>query len=179
MSLKSSLQHTFYKQALKRRQQQAALKRVPMNMGKASAIAILIDISAGLDSIINKAALGFAASLRKLGKEVSIFAFIAELKVPEGLEFDCFCKKDLNWALVPKGPKVEAFLEKPYDILFGLFLNESKALDYLIQAAKTQLSVGYYEPERTHLYDLMVHNAEQNFEKALKQMQETLQKINK
>jgi len=179
MSLKSSLQQTFYKQALKRRVQRAALKRVPMNMSKASSIAILIDISAGSDTIINKAAFSFAASLRKLGKEVSIFAFIAEPKVPEGLDFDCFCKKDLNWALVPKGPKVEAFLAKPYDILFGLFLTGSKALDYIIQVAKTQLNVGYYEPDRTHLYDLMVHNSEQDIEKAMKQMQDTLLRINK
>jgi hypothetical protein len=149
-----------------------------INLPRASSIALLVDISSGVDTLENKAVFEYAQSLRKLGKDVKVFAFTTEAKVPEGLDFDCFCKKDLNWALVPKGAKVDEFLSKEFDILISLYFSESQPLDFIAQAARVKLRVGYYREGGRDFYDLMVHNKSKNFEKALKQINQALMMIN-
>ncbi len=177
MSLKSSIQNIFYQQALKRKK--ATVKSNELtNLSKAKSVALLIDISSGMDTEVNKAVLDYAQNLRKRGKIVTVFAFTSEPKIPEGLDFDSFCKKDLNWALVPKGRKVDEFLSKEFDILISLYSGESGALDFLAQSAKAKLTVGYYREKQSDFYDLMVHNRSQNFDKAMKQIDKVLMMIN-
>jgi hypothetical protein len=180
MSLLSSIQHTFYNIALKKYLRNAASKS-KMNLGLSKNIAVILDVSEGLHTPINKAALTLVTKMKDLKKNVRLLAYSADVKNPEFTDFSelkCFCKKDLNWALVPKEKQVGEFLNEKYDILFAMFLNEAKPLDFILSASSAHLKVGYYQPEKTEKLDLMVHNSQNNFNKGNDQMLELLSKIN-
>ncbi len=177
MNLKSSIQKTFYRKSLKKKVKKN-IATVPMNMSKASSVAMLLDITDGIDSPFNQAALKYRDQLEKKGKKVELLAYTNDVKVPEALGFDCFCRKDLNWALVPKGPLTNSFLSKAFDILFVFYKNESDALDFLAQTSDSKLVAGYYDENKKDFIHLMVHNEKADFARAVDQLDNLLQKIN-
>jgi hypothetical protein len=176
MSIKSNLQQNAYQSALKK-QRSAPKNRKALNFKQMDRIALLFDLSQ--DANIQQIALDYANRLKKLNKKVSLLAYTNDSVVPEGLPFDCFCKKDTNWANVPKSDQIQSFLQEQYDLLISLYLKESPALDFILQAADAQMIAGYYRAEHIDWYDLMVHNKETNLSKACEQLQKHLNWINK
>jgi len=148
-----------------------------MSFVRASKIAILVDITT-IDSDRLQIISEFIKRLKKLDKAIFNLAYTNELVVPEHLPFKCFCKKDLNWALVPKGDVVEGFLAREYDILINLNLEKSKPLEFINKVCKAHLCVGYYQPDQTPLFDLMLHNPEKNFQLFTQQIEKNLRQIN-
>jgi hypothetical protein len=179
MSIFSNIQDRFYQQAIKKELKYAKKNHIPMNLNMATDIAVLIDISSSVHSIVNTAVFEYIDQLKIMGKEVKILAFTSKKKIPESLEFECLCAKDLSWYLAPQRKKLEPLLRKQYDIIFSLYTNPSKPLDYITKVSKAHLKVGYYDPNKTDILDLMVHNADKDFQKALEQIHQTLLSINK
>ena len=170
MSLKSTMQRVVFNQALKKRTQQNKGKSTPFNLNKAKSFAFLLNLSEEKAIAIEKV-MAFAEKLRKKGKEVTLLGYTDALEAPTNLGFDCFCKKDLNWALVPKGPVVDAFLAKEYDVLINFYLYDCQALDFMTSAVGANFRVGYYIEERTEYYDLMVHNRNKDFDAMIRQIE--------
>jgi hypothetical protein len=177
MSIVSGLQQAFYNMALKKFQRNAEPKR-KMNLGISKDIAVLMDVSEGLDTPVNKAAQNLINQLKGLKKTVRVLAYSSDNKNPEFSDFICFCKKDTNWALVPKGNSISEFLSGKYDILFAYYLNDSKPLDFILNATSAQLKAGYYQVEKSETLDVMVHNPKNSFEKGNEQLLELLTKLN-
>ena len=147
-----------------------------MNIAAAKNIAILFN-AGNVDS--NKIILKYAESLRSKGKNITVLAYVDEPKLPEGLGFDAFSKKEVNWAHVPKGNVVEQFIGKEYDILLCLYTDKHSALDFLAEASAAVLKAGFYKGEDAFQSDLMVHNKNGDFSKLLLQLDDALNKINK
>lgn len=178
MSLKSNIQQVVFNQALKKRSRQNKVNLHPFNLAKAKSFAFLFDISEGKPNITAKI-LAFAAKLRKKGKEVTLLAYIDALEKPENSGFDSFCKKDLNWAFVPKGEAVDTFLGKEYDVLIDFYLQDCQPLDFLTTAAAAHFRIGYYQEHRTRFYDLMVHNPATDFDTMIRQIEYGMEIVNR
>lgn len=178
MSILTSIQNTFYRQALKRKKKTATGNISTMNFSNAQSIAILFCAGKEMDDS-SKGVLNYAETLRRKGKNITVLAYVDEPKLPEGLGFDAFSKKELNWAQVPKGIVVEQFLNKEYDILLSLYEDCPQGLEFLSEATAAVLKAGIYKGENAFQADLMVHNKKNDFSKALSQLDEALNKINK
>jgi len=176
LSILTTIQHTFYRQALKSKRKTAIGDISKMNFSVAKNIAVLF-CAGNVDT--NKIVLNYTESLRAKGKNVSVLAYIDEPKLPEGLSFDAFSKKEVNWAQVPKGSSVEQFLSNEYDILLCLYNDRHAPLDFLAEASAAVLKAGFYKGEESFQADLMVHNKDADFSKLLLQLDEALNKVNK
>jgi hypothetical protein len=179
VSLINSIQNTFFKQALKRKKKTAGGNISAMNFSNAKSIAVLIDLGKDTESQDAIIVLKYINSLRGYGKTISLLAYIDLPKVPDGLSFDAFCKKDLNWALVPKGAVCENFLAREYDILLCLYQESPQGLEFLAEASAAVIKAGFFKSDEAFQPDLMVHNKNNDFPKALNQLDELLKKINK
>jgi hypothetical protein len=174
LSLKSSIQNTFYQQALKRKKKMARESISGMNLSKARTVAVLADINAAGFSDILK----YVESLKKENKTVFFLGYSSDAKIPEGLDFDIFCKKDFNWALVPKGAVVDKFLGENYDILLSLYKETSPGLDFLAEACAAHIKASYYRADKSTVFNVMVQNAENDLVKSIGQLHSLLKKIN-
>ncbi len=179
MSIIKSIQNTFFRQALKRKKKAAGGNRSAMNFSTAKSIAVLIDLSKDTESQDANIVLKYINSLRGYGKTVSVLAYVDLPKLPEGLAFDAFCKKDLSWAKVPKGAACENFLAKEYDILLCLYKECPQGLEFLAASCSAVIKAGFYKSNEAFQPDLMVHNKNNDFSRALNQLDELLKRINK
>jgi hypothetical protein len=107
-----------------------------------------------------------------------LLAYIDLPKVPDVLGFDAFCKKDLNWAMVPKGAVFENFLAQEYDILLCLYQESPEGLEFIAEATAAVIKAGFYKSDDAFQPDLMVHNKNKDFFKILNQLDELLKRIN-
>jgi hypothetical protein len=178
VSLINSIQNIFLRQALKRKKKTAGGNISAMNFSSAKSIALLFDLGKDTESEHLNIVLKYIDSLRKGGKIVTMLAYIDLPKVPEGLGFDAFCKKDLNWAKVPKGTVCENFLAKEYDILICLYQESPEGLEFLAEATAAVIKAGFYKSQDAFQPDLMVHNKNNDFSRALNQLDELLKKVN-
>jgi hypothetical protein len=179
MSILTSIQHTFSRQALKRKKKTAGGNKSAMNFSNAKSIAVLIDLGKDTESQDATIVLKYINSLRGYGKTISLLAYIDLPKVPDVLGFDAFCKKDLNWAQVPKGAVCENFLAQEYDILLCLYQESPQGLEFIAEATAAVIKAGFYKSDEAFQPDLMVHNKNGNFSKLLLQLDEAINKINK
>lgn len=175
MGLKSGLQQMAYKQALKPHLAQQPTPQA-LNLLQLQKIAILFDASSASNT---EAILAYAKSLQKMKKEVQLLAYWPEKELPEGLPYEAFSTKALNWAGVPKGEQIDAFLAHKYDLLIALYVGEQLPLDFLLQAAPSKMRLGFFEEGRTDQFDLMVHAAKKPMPALLKEIHQYLERINK
>lgn len=175
MGLKSSLQQMAYKQALKPHLVQQPAPQA-LNFLQLQKIAILFDASSASNT---EAILAYAKNLQKMKKEVQLLAYYPENELPEGLPYEAFSHKELNWAAVPKGEQIDGFLGQKYDLLIALYAGEQLALDFLLQAAPCKMRLGFFDEERTNQFDLMVHPRQKPMPALLKEIHQYLERINK
>ena len=178
MSIFNSIQHFFYKQALKRKKKTANGNLSTMNFSKAKSIAVIFYAGKEQDSDYRRPVLHYIESLRKTGKGVSPIAFFDESKLTENLGFDAFSKKELNWAQLPKGTVVEQFLSNDYDMLLCLYLDRHPGLEFLAETCAAHMKLGFYKGENAFQADAMVHNKNNDLSQALRQLDELLKMIN-
>lgn len=178
MSIFSSIQHFFYKQALKRKKKTVNGNLSTMNFSKAKTIAVIFYAGKEQDSDYRRPILNYIETLRKTGKVLSPIAFVDESKLTEALGFDAFGKKELNWAQVPKANVVEQFLSNDYDILLCLYLERHPGLDFLAETCTAHMKLGFYKGENAFQADAMVHNKNNDLSQALRQLDELLKMIN-
>ncbi len=178
MGLTDNIRQLAYNKALKQKQEQNKIQREPFQWKKAKRFVLLLHLSESAQGLSEEKVKDYAERLGRQGKEVTILAYTPAPQKPEGLGFECLCKKDLNWAKIPKGPIVEAFLSQKFDVLIHTYFQDCSPLDFLSQAAKVGFRVGYYQAHRTHLFDLMLHNPAQDIEKMIEQIEPALKLIN-
>ncbi len=77
------------------------------------------------------------------------------------LEFERFCRKDLNWFMQPRGVAVENFMASGHDILIDLSDGHVLPLQYMVVGSNAAFKVGGYRPGLEWLYDLMIKHEEE------------------
>lgn len=73
---------------------------------------------------------------------------------------DIINSKDLNFRFQPDKPFVNEFINTEFDILIDLSLTEHLPLLYLAAMSKAGLKIGRFEEKHKDIYDLMIHQTE-------------------
>lgn len=99
--------------------------------------------------------LKYAEALREQQKSVRLLGFFDSKLEDSNFVFKYFNRKKIDWALRPKGPEVDEFIEKPFDILMNIDSETSIFSEYIAALSNAHLRVGPITPN-TYCYDLMI-----------------------
>ncbi len=114
--------------------------------------------------------------------QVELLGYINRSKKKLGaksIPFSCFLQDDVNWYNVPSGMKVEQFTAKKFDILIHLTITEDPVIEYIMATTKARFRVGFFQPNKEALYDLMITSKEgDKLQDLCNQIEHYLQLIN-
>lgn len=159
-------------------QLQKPIVRQPKNLRHAQTIGILVDLDGEVEAL-QGVVQGFARQMQSLQKDVHILGYSDTPKPMEGLTMESFCQKDLNWALIPsKHAAARKFMEMPFDVLIGIQLRPSVAIEYILATSPAHLRVGYFMEETSEFYDLMIDSPDKQVNKYFEKVQNYLNIIN-
>ncbi len=146
-----------------------------VNQNKVKSIGMLFD-----DSQISnpKELQSYVDKWTKNGKSVETFSFVDIKDFEENIDdTGKFCRKDINWFQVPQGDKVDAFLNKPYNILITINPAKKQHLHFLNAVSSAKFKIGLL-PDEVEFYDLVIDLEENaNVKKIFSDIQETLDKL--
>ena len=90
--------------------------------------------------------------------QIYVLGYIDAKTIPESFLFwkgiNLFSRKELNWYLIPKTPVVTDFIDKPFDVLLDLSLDDFFPVEYIARLSKSKFKVGRFT-ENHNSYDLM------------------------
>ena len=150
-------------------------KKEVVNQNKVRSIGLLFNES----QISNQRELqAYIDKWTKNGKAVETFSFV-DIKEFEETTDDAgkFCRKDVNWFQVPQGDKIDAFVNKPYDILITINPAKKRYLHFLNAVSSAKFKIGLL-PDVVEFYDLLIDLDENaTVKKIFSDIQETLDKL--
>lgn len=98
--------------------------------------------------------------LREYKIKVRTIGFFDEIEIPSDvnpkLEFDYFCKKDLNFQLEPKCVVVDNFIDEEFDILIDVTVDDDKVLRNLVCWSKATFKIGASGKKSAEDLDFMI-----------------------
>lgn len=117
-------------------------------------------------------------------REILAMAYIDDKNVPfwqvHKLEFDYFCKTDLDWRRKPETLEVNNFMAKKFDILIDLSIEEHAPLLHILAKSKARFKVGAYNDSKSNLFDMMVDvGANNTFDQYIHKLNHFLTILNK
>ncbi len=131
-------------------------QRQIVNLSDAKSIGLLYNV---LDEETYHIADAFAKKLKQDNKYVHVLGFI-DLKYTQPfiiptLATDFFIKKDINWYGKPNNQFVKDFIERDFDILINLSLNDNYTLQYISGLSKAKFKVGTSNKNNSEFYDFL------------------------
>jgi hypothetical protein len=128
-----------------------------MNLADARCIGIMYVLNDVADYDI---VAGFVSRLQHERKEVKALGFVKNKilisRFLPKLSYDFFSRKDVTWYYKPIHSKVRDFIEKEFDILIDLNLQDFFPLKYISGLSKAKCRVGRYSESNMDFYDLML-----------------------
>ncbi|MCP4438997.1 MAG: hypothetical protein GY810_08655 [Aureispira sp.] len=176
MKLLDGFQQSSFNRKLTKRLAQRPQEVLPVSFQQAKTVGILFDLTELGNN--REIILRYKSQLQSDRKTVKLLAYIDEAEVPDGLGFDCFCKKDLSWTSVPNNPLVEEFIQTPFDLLLSLHTHECSPLEYISAVSHSTFRIGHFQKEKTYCYDFMVYSKSRSVRVLLKQIEHYLEVIN-
>ncbi len=169
------LRHFFYKRSIRSRRPKIGIKG-PIQVRTAKHVGILFNASevSERDQVIN-----FSGQLSKQKFVVHLLGFLDEKGGEnEELEFDYFNLKNVNFAKIPTGEKVEQFVSQKYDVLINLDDKDSLPLHYISAIVDAPMKVGPPSIDENSHYNLMIEaSGENRLQSFISEMRKTLNKI--
>lgn len=149
--------------------------RKRVNLDSAQSVALLFDATElGARDFV----LQYANQLRDLNKKVKLLGFVEGNPEKTEFAFPCFTRKQVNWALQPKGPEVEEFLNQSPDVLIFLSAEPLPWLEYIAALSKAHLRIGP-ATEHTYCFDVMIDTGNRaDLRQFVRQMELLLKKTN-
>ncbi len=93
-------------------------------------------------------------------RKIMALGYVDEKEVPyeyqSKLEFDYFCRKELNKFGKPGGITVNNFIEEEYDILIDLTIEQCLPLRFVLLNSQARFKVGLYSEENQSYFDMML-----------------------
>jgi len=130
-----------------------------VNLSEARHVGIVYLVSN--QSVFNKVKI----LIRKLNspyRQVIALGFVNGDAIPDycitantGYYFD---NKDLNWFGAPKNDYIKKFINKEFDIIIDLTVEDIFVLRYIIALSRSKLKVGRFSKSMQKYYDLMIKN---------------------
>lgn len=127
------------------------------NLKNATTIGILFNgTNEDVMPIINS----YVKVLEQQKKKVTTLGFIDTNHPIDALNVNTFARKQVNWLFIPNHPVPLDFLEKPFDILINIFLEESATLEYISTFSKAKFRVGPYFSGKNNCFDFMLNGGD-------------------
>ena len=102
----------------------------------------------------------FVSLLQGDHKEVKALGFVKNRNLVQRflpkLSYDFFSKRDLTWFYKPIHKQVKDFIEKEFDLLIDLSLQDNFPLKYISGLSNALCRVGKFSDKNTEYYDLMI-----------------------
>lgn len=146
------------------------------NLGDAKRIGILYT----LDDVPDyERVSAFVSQLQSEHKEVKALGFVKNRSLVQRflpkLSYDFFSKRDLTWFYKPIHTQVRDFIEKEFDLLIDLSLQDSFPLKYISGLSRALCRVGKFSENNLEYYDLMIEiKPTMTFEEYIGQVQHYL-----
>ena len=90
--------------------------------------------------------------------QIYVLGYIDAKIIPESFLFwkgiNLFSRKELSWAMVPNTPVVTDFIDKPFDLLLDLSLENFFPVEYIARLSKSKFKIGRFTESHSG-YDLM------------------------
>ncbi len=146
-------QHRFLKEVKR-------IERRPeiINFDEAAKIGILYDATDERDSDSVK---NYVKSIRtNYKKDILAMGYVDRKILPKsqfaqyGMDF--FCRKDLNFQMIPSNAIVNNFINEKFDILINLNSHKCFPLHYITAMSKARFRVGRYSSSNGDSYDMMI-----------------------
>jgi hypothetical protein len=101
----------------------------------------------------------FVAKLQGEHKEVKALGFVKNKNLVQRflpkLSYDFFSSRDLTWFYKPVHRQVKDFIEKEFDLLIDVSLQDSFPLKYISGLSNAMCRVGKFSEQNLDYYDLM------------------------
>jgi len=98
----------------------------------------------------------WATQLNKMGKQVAGLCYTTSSIKSNHLDFPTISYHDIQlWGTITH-PQAQAFVNTSFDYLYQVDLVGHPVLDYLLAKCRAKCRVGYYDPLRTTLFEIMV-----------------------
>lgn len=151
---------------LKREMKRASRNPSFINMDDAKTFGIVFDATIPEHLELVKK---YVLYLREMKKKVKAFGYFDGKELPSGmfskLEYEFFCKKDLNWTGIPESLYIKNFIDEEHDVLLDLNIYELFPLRYISTLSRAKFKVGRSGGKNSSIFDLMI---EGDREKGLK-----------
>ena len=151
--------------------------RKPVNLDTCQSIGLLFDAT---EPATRETALRYAQKLKERGKKVQMMGFYLEDQPEDSssLPFLSFGKKQMNWAMCPNSPDVEAFMDQKFDMLINLDTEAKVVATYIAALSLASFKVGP-ELDRGWYFDLMIDVSRRpSLAHFIEQMESVLKKTN-
>ena len=97
-----------------------------------------------------------AKKLQKMGKQVTGLCYATIPMQQTANDFPTVTQDDLHYWGTIMHPQAQAFVNTPFDYLFQVDLIGHPILNYLLAKSQAQCRIGYYDPTRINLFEIMV-----------------------
>ena len=102
----------------------------------------------------------FVTQLQKDKKGVKALGFVQEKELvnrfPPKLSYDFFSQSNLNWYGKSMNERVQDFVNKEFDILIDLSMDELMPIQYVVGISRARCKVGRFSEDNARYYDLMI-----------------------
>ena len=131
-----------------------------VNLNEARSIGILYNL---VDENSYRIIEGIVGKLQQTGKEVKAVGLVRNKSMVNRflpkLSYDFLTRKDINWFGKPTGIRVRDFIQRDWDILIDLSLDNNQSLKYIAGLSNARLKVGPSGKDKEHYYDFMINAA--------------------
>lgn len=128
-----------------------------VNLQEAKHIGILYKVS---DEETHNCIEEFIKSLQDKDIDVSTLGFADYKEIPHycypKIKHKILTLKNLNWHYKPTGMDVHDFINKDFDIIMDLSMEDFLPFKYVLSHSKAKFIVGKYDDSSTHFYDMML-----------------------
>ena len=165
----------FYKRFLRKQLANKSKSKTSkkINLESAKRIGILFDAT---DLKTRKTILDYVETLKNRRKVVKLLGYFDNKLKDNNFTFRHYNKKNINWALLPKGDQVDDFINQPYDVMINLNTKSTKDGEYITALTNAPLKVGPVT-ENTACYDLMLDSGKNiEINQFIKQVESILKK---
>ncbi len=88
------------------------------------------------------------------GKQVFVIGYVDSKEIPDFYllrkGFNFFCRNDINWYGIPQPAFVNDFIEREFDLLIDLSLDNVFPIDYIFAISKARFKTGEYAVRAEH-----------------------------
>lgn len=127
------------------------------NLRDAKSLGILFNATKEEDFV---AVRDFVHKWRKFIPEIIVLGFVDKKELSnfhiQPLEYKFFCYKDLNWYFKPNEDSVREFVQKEFDILIDLNLEEKISVRFVLAESAALFKTGRYCEIEPNYFDLMI-----------------------